>query len=360
MYPELQHFPVNWMDGMKISSRHFLLEERALSDRLRDLRSYFLTDYNYGLLPGADGRACLRFEDIDTINHKLTLLKCRAITRGGMRIEITPALITALALPDELRSCTYDPNVEKADIIIVVNPDKRRQVGEFLDAHHPFHIPDFQLSTIPSTENTRPPGDPSYLCIGKLIMTNGIASISEDYVPPSAFISSHAALKNRYESYFDRLGGLVSNVSSVIQIAHNLGAKNTFGRDVKQLTEKLLFFLADIYDYYRLFLEQSSPVQLYYICTRMARNMKLSLDLMDDAESVKVFFNKILHGNGAPDFDMILDGMIDFEYVHEQLAELLAQLDLFVIGICNLFDYLKSNGINPGAGPVVKRRGGWF
>ena len=46
----LTHYPVNWIDGMKLSSRHFIAVQDFVTDSLRDAIALQTTDLNYGFL----------------------------------------------------------------------------------------------------------------------------------------------------------------------------------------------------------------------------------------------------------------------------------------------------------------------
>ena len=49
----LTHYLVNWIDGMKLSSSHFIAEQDFVTDSIRDAIALQTTDLNYGLQPVA-------------------------------------------------------------------------------------------------------------------------------------------------------------------------------------------------------------------------------------------------------------------------------------------------------------------
>ena len=51
MRDSLKHFPVNWIDGMKISKSHFIDQDDAWIDGLNDIASLNLSPVRYGILP---------------------------------------------------------------------------------------------------------------------------------------------------------------------------------------------------------------------------------------------------------------------------------------------------------------------
>ena len=42
----LTHYPVNWIDGMKLSSSHFIAVQDFVTDSLRDAIAFQTTDLN--------------------------------------------------------------------------------------------------------------------------------------------------------------------------------------------------------------------------------------------------------------------------------------------------------------------------
>jgi hypothetical protein len=87
----IQYYPVNWIDGMKISKQHFLQTENALQDHFRDALAITINNHNYGLLsPAPDMTGSLEVEiQIDPQNIIHVVLKtCRALAPNGARIEI--------------------------------------------------------------------------------------------------------------------------------------------------------------------------------------------------------------------------------------------------------------------------------
>ena len=49
----LTHYPINWIDKMKLSSSHFTAVQDFVTDSLRDAIALQITDLNYGLQPVA-------------------------------------------------------------------------------------------------------------------------------------------------------------------------------------------------------------------------------------------------------------------------------------------------------------------
>ena len=78
MIEKLNHFPVNWIDGMKINKSHFLDVQNFVSDSIRDPVGIHTSMMNYGLLPVAEPIKMSLIID----NHKLLRIK---VVRIGIK-----------------------------------------------------------------------------------------------------------------------------------------------------------------------------------------------------------------------------------------------------------------------------------
>jgi hypothetical protein len=151
MLPDIKHFPLNWIDGMKISSRDFITLENALLDQVRDTTAGHLHEYNYGLLPTnhpeADNYPNLVY---DYSKNQLVLKECRALTPSGQRIEITEANYERKKYPAELPAVSFPvQNSGHFDVYIHIDLSSRLGAGEFAPNNPPRHLsvsPKYELS----------------------------------------------------------------------------------------------------------------------------------------------------------------------------------------------------------------------
>ena len=86
----LTHYPVNWIDGMKLSSSHFIAVQDFVTDSVRDAIALQTTDLNYGLQPMA-GDSVKMHVLMDHYNClQLTLEECHAVTPNGYAYRLVP------------------------------------------------------------------------------------------------------------------------------------------------------------------------------------------------------------------------------------------------------------------------------
>src|SRR5260370_17032677 len=81
------YLPVNWIDGMKISRKHFEQTGLYTEELARDLAALPLTDYNFGILPGNRSLDMAVFFDSGQ-RIQIELKSCNAITPNGSRIQV--------------------------------------------------------------------------------------------------------------------------------------------------------------------------------------------------------------------------------------------------------------------------------
>src|SRR5690348_15442165 len=98
MSEKLKHFPVNWIDGMKINKSHFLAMQHHGEEMVKEAISAQLTPFNYGLLPMAGNKSSIQMKLVVDAHQllKVKVHECRAITPNGSRIEIDQAIDNAL------------------------------------------------------------------------------------------------------------------------------------------------------------------------------------------------------------------------------------------------------------------------
>ena len=85
----LTHYPVNWIDGMKLSSSHFIAVQDFVTDSVRDAIALQTIDLNYGLQPvvGDSVKMQVLMDHYNCL--QLTLEECHAATPNGIRIQIS-------------------------------------------------------------------------------------------------------------------------------------------------------------------------------------------------------------------------------------------------------------------------------
>jgi hypothetical protein len=333
MHPNLRKAAVNWIDGMKVNKNHFLQTEDWLIDHLKDIAAVNLTDHSYGLLPSAEGNnASINFQiEIEQTQFlKVTLLSCRAITRGGIRIEITPHVTHLFSLEKNHFETSF--NLKNAanqqyDIVVTVDPYQRVPVGEpDADEHplrHPFAISKYSLDVIPSNHVNTEEFSTYHLTIGKFRVVAGEVQV-EEYIPPSTALSSHPALLEFYREFRDLFNDMKQNLTQYIKKSRSLDDRSV-NQNLLALAESLIISMAIFQDEFEIDLPQKPPVDLFKFFMRLSRLVYTELNCMPEDERL-VVYGSLNQSFGAGTIENTLSSVLNLKYAHRDIYHVITAL----------------------------------
>ena len=152
----LTYLPVNWVNGLKLTSQHFFANQYCQTEALNREAGRSLTSYNYGLgevLEGIGDNLEIEISG-DTMSTLCVRLKsCNAITKGGLPIVYYDGLYG-----DEKPCATISESGLQAEdseymVLISVDPYHLIPVGEpdpeEVPLHHPYVLPSIKLHIVP-------------------------------------------------------------------------------------------------------------------------------------------------------------------------------------------------------------------
>ena len=292
MLAEGKYLSVNWINGMKVSSQNFIELENWMHDRLKDVIGLTLDDFNYGLLdPVNPEKNSLELDtNVDQVGSlNLNLLECRAITRGGHRIEITRSMAQQHNISLDYLSKEFNlenfPN-QQFDIIITVNPFSRIPVGMAVPQESPFRppfvMPEYKLEIVPSDQMKSSLYWYNHLIIGKFQVISGEVHFFSEYIPPCTRNTSHPLLVQNFRTISNNLSELGKNC---ILILRRLKYKEQQGRldlNVIQLMTTISDYIANNTDKLEYNIQNESPIQLVIYFKTLFRIIKNDLQKLID------------------------------------------------------------------------------
>ncbi|WP_449399645.1 hypothetical protein [Chryseobacterium wanjuense] len=327
MIEKLNHFPVNWIDGMKINKTHFNAVQDFISDVVRDSVGIHTSLINYGLLPVNESIKMNLIID----NHKLLRVKvekCQAITPNGSRIDIGDGNAEPLSLSLPYPEAVYEIKDNESLILFAclsVNHFKRTPAGEpdpeENPPRYPFTQPEYSLNLIPENELKNVLGfGANFLTIGKILVNANESKIDDHYIPPSVSVLSHKKLQNLYME-IDRFYGQIELYC--VQIAQKIYSKkqaNALALMMELLTDKTLNYLGKEINRFRWMSPHTEPAQMFLSVVALARMIKNFIDARSGAgkEELLNYFAEwcnVSQGN----FEFIFSDIINVEYNHNQM-----------------------------------------
>ncbi|GAA4153506.1 hypothetical protein GCM10022217_09360 [Chryseobacterium ginsenosidimutans] len=349
MIEKLNHFPVNWIDGMKINKTHFTDVQNFVSDSVRDSVGVHTSMISYGLLPVQDPIKINLIID----NHKLLRIKveeCHAITPNGSRIEIGGGVSESLSLsipyPEAARELKEDENSVLL-ACISVNPFKRTPYGEpdpeENPPRYPYSFPEYTLNLIPEDELKNTIGfGTHYLTIGKILVSSGESRIDENYIPPSVSVSSHKKLQELFVE-IDHFYGQIELYA--VQIAQKIHAKkqsNELALMMEMMSEKTLNYLGIEINKFRWMSPHTPPAEMLVSVVALARLLKNFIDSRSGAgkEELLNYFAEWCNVSQG-DFEVIFSETINSDYNHNQMDKTIIKIRRFMKTLEDLYSVLS-------------------
>ncbi len=337
MLPAITHYPVNWVDGMKIARRHFTETDFAVADHLRDATALLLRPDFYGLLPAPDELGSpAAFELLLSVDAQgevqARLTQCRAVTAGGARIEITPnsaplTLRTSLAQLLAAFGLTATEGLSFG-VVLTVNPFERVPTGtpapDELPPRHPYTRPSYSLSVVPAGQQG---GAAFALPVGELLYADGALRPVVQYIPPSLALASHPALLQALHQLDHQLTELETDAFKIIhKVKLRADKRSPLADLVRDLAERTVFALAQQLTTLRLLASQQPPSYLLDALLRVAKQVKTALDLLTEAEREELLKYCEQWAETPPAAVLgALQGVVTMAYDHQRVHEHLQQ-----------------------------------
>ena len=351
MLPEKRSNAINWTDGMKLNKDHFTGLDNWVLDIVRDNTCIQLNDFNYGLLEGGTGsdsslNLLVNIDQNSQINIKLT--DCRALTKGGIRIEITSQNMQQLNYPAEKLSTDFnlaEASNETFDIILAVFPEKRIPVGQpdenEVPFRHPFVIPEYQLHAIPTKQVNSSQMWKNHITVGKFHVVAREVHFNTDYIPPCTRTNAYPALMD----YYNRFGNIIEKVSGALAeyLRKNRTNQNKLEANLVYIIENLVYYLTVNLSNYKLILKALPPVYFIEFFINFARLFKSALSWLSEYDREEVL-NHLSHWISSRDLDDAAFELMNMEYDHQDIYASVEKVEKYLALINDLFEKMVFSG----------------
>jgi len=351
MNPEKQpHYQVNWIDGMKINKQHFIESENAAVRNSQLAAAAQINSYNYGLLPNTGATNALELDvNLDGQNTIVVQLKyCKAITKAGYNVHITPDISEALVQSGN----SIDTSLSTKDsdgsyyVVLSVNPFERIPLGEANPdeepVRHPFVIPQYQLHIVDENDANTDEFGAYHISLGKIDVIDGKALINEDYIPPCTCIESHEDLKYIFSEIHTFFNVLENYNMNIIQKIYQKKQTNDMARMVMTISQAVVQYLGGMLPDYRLTASGQSPIHMISKIMSLSRVIKNNIDVYvgtGKEELLNYLSDWCDLNQGA--FENVLIEMIELNYQHNDINKSLLYVSNFTKLMASLFKKLN-------------------
>ncbi|MBO9732240.1 MAG: hypothetical protein J7623_26600 [Chitinophaga sp.] len=353
MAEPLKHFPVNWVDGMKIKKQHFIDTENALLDQIRDALSCSIHALNYGLLPPkAESKESLRCWFVTDNQHqwRVKLTECRALTPGGGRIEVPEHTVHSLKYATTFPEATYtwDPQHTESTyyVLIQVNPFNRQPSGEpLLDEDPPrlpYATPEYHLYIAPASQLPSGQLGSYQMVLGRINVADGRPQMDDDYIPPCSIVNAHPSLIDLHHELDQFLGQMELYGVHIVQKIYGRNQNNDLALVVLYITEKMVQFLGTRITQFRWLGLNQAPAQMLEVIAGLARTMKNAIDQRAGAgkEELLNYLSEWCELRQG-ELETLMINCANIRYKHLDVRECLQPMIPFVRAVNKLFESLS-------------------
>lgn len=350
-----EHQAVHWIDGMKLSSSHFLHNDAYHTHQLRDVAQLLQNDYNYGLLPPPEGlRTSL---DLDHNAHsdrfEISVKSCHVITRNGVRISIVPDSRGTQQIKASVNSSDYETYDQiQLSVILSANPYERIPVGEpdpeESPLRHPYSRPSYRLEIVPASLVNLNFARTFFLVIGRVIWKDRRFFWDDGYVPPCSCTAANQNLENIYSEFDNLQNGLLKHSIDILQTIHKKDAQSLpdydprLARNTARLCETVLEFLADTSFSFKNQTLSGPPIAMVEQASRLAGRVQASLYLIPEDERERLLAYYYQWTEIKPnEFQQTLNRIAGLRYDHLDTMESLKQGGIFLRLIAELWNRLS-------------------
>ncbi|MFS4432216.1 type VI secretion system baseplate subunit TssK [Chryseobacterium sp. S90] len=352
MIEKLKHFPVHWMDGMKINKSHFTDIQNFISDSVRDSVAVHTSPVDYGLLPVNDAIKV----NMSVDQHKLlkvSIEECQAVTPNGCRIDVSTQ---DTGFSEHLQPVANYVVKDEEDLNLMVcisaNHFNRVPFGEpdpdENPPRYPYTKPGHSLQLIAESELRSTLGfGTGYLTVARIFVRAGECTMDADYIPPCVSVSSHPKLKTLYLE-IDRFYSQVELFAS--QIRQKIRAKkqnNLLSVIVDDMADKVVCYLGSEVNHYRWSAPYAPPIYMFSSVIALGRILKNCIETYTGCgkEELLNYLTEWCNINQG-DFESIFSEVLNADYNHNQVGSVIIKIERFIktaeemFSILNQLDYI--------------------
>ncbi len=285
-----KYFPVNWMDGMKISKTHFIQQDNAQLNAMQDIAALHLSPIRYGVLPASAAgeesfNVKISFDNQESV--RVAVLNCQAITNGGVRIAIPSPLMNA----DQQCNNTLNTilpfksgNSESTWwVFLFVHPFEKQAAGspdlEENPPRFPHVLPTYTVQLISDSQYRQYASHPYALAIGKLNVNGNDVSVENDYIPACISCNAHPDLLSLHAELDRYMANIELNCSQIVQKILRKSQQNDISELVMFLCDRVVLYLGQAITSMRINIMYEPPADLFAGISALARIMKNTIDL---------------------------------------------------------------------------------
>ena len=347
MAENIKHFPVNWIEGMKINKNHFIELQDNIEDLIRDARNLEVNELHYGLLATNFARPFQYSISIDTHNELSVDIKMlKLVTPCGGRVEITDftgPFFQKIELKD------FDLKENNYFLILNVDPYQRIPSGEQNMEEIPPRFPNatskYFITTVIETEVNQNNIGALQFPLAKFKASAETCEILTDFIPPSLTVNSHPnliSLFEKYNTFFTQLEFNTVQIIQKIKFRNNTEDENVIANMVHVACEKILQYVEKHITDNKWISFNTKPITVLETVVSLARTLKNCFDTFsgDGKEMLFNYFSEWTDTKSG-DYERLFTDTINIKYKAYDIEPTVNQVMFFISKMESLFSLLN-------------------
>jgi hypothetical protein len=351
MRSQRSHYPVNWMDGMKINKDHFIEQYNATMEQLADSTAAIsLSPLCYGVIPpSAAGENTYQVTIAPDNQHTVnaTLYSLQAVTPGGFRIAL-PGLVQNNAAP-LTAALQYTPSSTTTVYWLVVTIQPFQHVpsgspsGDEQPPRYPFVQPAYALQFVNEQQYLQFAFNPYALVVGKVTINGSNVTVEEEYIPPCTCTAASADLVGLLGELDQFLSGLELRCAQVVQKILKKSQQNDLSELAMFLCDRIMLHIGPAITDLRWKQLHEPPASMFVAVVSIARIMKNTIDLRTGSgkEELLNYLSEWCELNQG-ELENMLAGIANLRYNHNDINSIITPIIRFVKIIGKLFESLSN------------------
>ena len=290
MRDQQKHFPVNWIDGMKINKNHFIEQDNAWMDALQGIASQQLSPLRFGIIPASVAgeetfNIKISFDNQNTL--RVSVLSCQAITSGGASISLPAFSTVGHADTGNVLTNTFPFSDSKNEstwwLFLFVHPYEKQAAGSPDLAENPPRFPNalptYTIQLVSDTNYRQFSNHPYAMAIGKVAVNGNDVRIEDDYIPPCISINAHPDLLSLHGELDKYLADVELYCSQIVQKIFRKNQQNELSELVMFLCDRVMLYLGQAITTMRWNMVYEAPASMFAAISTLSRIMKNTIDL---------------------------------------------------------------------------------
>lgn len=342
---KIEHKPVNWVNGLKLTSNHFLEQYQCYAESLRQTNERQITRFNFGLgekLEGLETSYALEVsgESVSSLSVKLNC--CNAISKSGIPVIYYSGLYGDIIPTASINAETAGFMEESFYVLVSANYESLIPVGEpdpeESPLRHPYVLPAVHLHIVPKSQLNKSFTAEQFIPVGVVKRNAGRFSLDARYIPPVQRSGFHDGISTFISHLSKSLRGIKSDIRTIY-------SKNLMDRRREELANNTLLLCEAFSSYFDssiFWIEEmaydEAPIELVRSINSLANILNSKLEILPEASRERLLQYYHDWTNVPPsEFLTGIEKMISIRYDHIDIASSLETSGAFISLLVTMF-----------------------